>query len=82
MLQDPRHWVAMFGFSHPFRTNMAHITEPAALTQVGDPVGDGVVGAGVLGATVARHKSHRTLQLVSAFLSVGRRERGRGGGMG
>ena len=97
MLQDPRHWVAMFGFPHPLVTNMAHITGPAASTQVGDPVGDvvgaevagvgsevdgGVVGAGVLGASVAGHKPHRALQLSPAFLSVGRRERGRGGGMG
>ena len=40
----------MFGFPHPLATNMAHVVGPAASTQVGDPVGDGVLGAGVLGA--------------------------------
>ena len=87
MLQDPRHWVAMFGFPHPLSTNVAHMVGPAASTQVGDPVGDGVgavVGAGMLGASVAGHKSHRPLQLLSAALSVGSRERLREveGGMG
>ena len=73
MLQDSRHWIAMFGFPHPSATNMAHIVGPAASTQVGDPVGDGVgagvgsevdgdvVGAGKLGATVEGHTPHITL---------------------
>ena len=51
-MQVPRHWVAMFGFPHPwYCTKTGQLS--LASSQVGDLVGDGVgAGVGPLGGAV------------------------------